>query len=114
MLDRARPGFETAHLDVSLRREADRPYFQQLKTQIVSLIYFGKLRAGDRLPSARRLADQLVAVHDGNREWGYYLAQRQERTKWEGEEFNFLKRRGEVGTTEAFAERERLWEQLGF
>ena len=28
----------------------------------------------------RRLADQLVAVHDGTREWGYYLAQRQERT----------------------------------
>ena len=38
----------------------------------------------------RRLADQLVAVHDGNREWGYYLAQRQERTKWEGEEFSAL------------------------
>ncbi|MBJ7451925.1 MAG: TauD/TfdA family dioxygenase [Blastococcus sp.] len=38
----------------------------------------------------RRLADQLVAVHDGNREWGYYLAQRQERTKWEGEEFKAL------------------------
>lgn len=38
----------------------------------------------------RRLADQLVAVHDGNREWGYYLAQRQERTKWEGEEFTAL------------------------
>jgi alpha-ketoglutarate-dependent taurine dioxygenase len=38
----------------------------------------------------RRLADQLTAVHDGNREWGYYLAQRQERTKWEGEEFKAL------------------------
>jgi alpha-ketoglutarate-dependent taurine dioxygenase len=38
----------------------------------------------------RRLADQLVAVHDGNREWGYYLAQREERTKWEGEEFTAL------------------------
>jgi alpha-ketoglutarate-dependent taurine dioxygenase len=38
----------------------------------------------------RRLADQLVAVHDGNREWGYYLAQREERTKWEGEEFKAL------------------------
>src|SRR3712207_3606246 len=35
----------------------------------------------------RRLADQLVAVHDGTREFGYYLAQREERTKWEGEEF---------------------------
>lgn len=38
----------------------------------------------------RRLADQLVAVHDGNREWGYYLAQRQERATWEGEEFKAL------------------------
>ncbi len=34
--------------------------------------------------------------------------------KWEDEEFNFLKRRGEVGTTEAFAERERRWADLGF
>jgi enoyl-CoA hydratase/carnithine racemase len=34
--------------------------------------------------------------------------------KWEDEEFNFLKRRGEVGTTEAFAERERRWAELGF
>ncbi len=34
--------------------------------------------------------------------------------KWEDEEFNFLKRRAEVGTTEAFAERERRWAELGF
>jgi enoyl-CoA hydratase/carnithine racemase len=34
--------------------------------------------------------------------------------KWEGEEFNFLKRRAEVGTTKAFAEREARWEELGF
>ena len=38
----------------------------------------------------RRLADQLVAVHDGTREFGYYLAQREERTKWEGEQFQAL------------------------
>ena len=38
----------------------------------------------------RQLADQLVAVHDGTREFGYYLAQRQERTTWEGEEFRAL------------------------
>jgi alpha-ketoglutarate-dependent taurine dioxygenase len=38
----------------------------------------------------RHLADQLVAVHDGTREFGYYLAQREERTKWEGEEFRAL------------------------
>jgi taurine dioxygenase len=38
----------------------------------------------------RRLADQLVAVHDGTREFGYYLAQREARTKWEGEEFRAL------------------------
>jgi enoyl-CoA hydratase len=34
--------------------------------------------------------------------------------KWEDEEFNFLKRRGEVGTTAAFAEREARWKELGF
>lgn len=34
--------------------------------------------------------------------------------KWEGEEFNFLKRRAELGTTAAFAEREARWEELGF
>jgi len=34
--------------------------------------------------------------------------------KWEDEEFNFLKRRGEVGTTKAFAEREARWAELGF
>jgi alpha-ketoglutarate-dependent taurine dioxygenase len=38
----------------------------------------------------RRLADQLVAVHDGTREFGYYLAQREERATWEGEEFRAL------------------------
>ena len=38
----------------------------------------------------QRLADQLVAVHDGTREFGYYLAQREERTTWEGEEFRAL------------------------
>ena len=31
----------------------------------------------DAYAELRRLADQLVAVHDGTREWGYYLAQRQ-------------------------------------
>ena len=38
----------------------------------------------------QRLADQLVAVHDGTREFGYYLAQREARTRWEGEEFRAL------------------------
>ena len=38
----------------------------------------------------QRLADQLVAVHDGTREFGYYLAQREARTKWEGEQFQAL------------------------
>ena len=38
----------------------------------------------------QRLADQLVAVHDGTRVFGYYLAQREERTRWEGEEFRAL------------------------
>ncbi|WP_432492599.1 TauD/TfdA dioxygenase family protein [Kineococcus gypseus] len=39
----------------------------------------------------QRLADQLTAVHDGTREFGYYLAQRQGReTTWEGERFRAL------------------------
>jgi alpha-ketoglutarate-dependent taurine dioxygenase len=37
----------------------------------------------------RRLADQLTAVHDGTREFGYYLAQRGGNS-WEGEEVSRL------------------------
>jgi len=38
-------------------------------------------------PAVRRLADELDAVHDGNREFGYYLAQRRQGqgSVWEGE-----------------------------
>ena len=40
----------------------------------------------------RDLADRLVAVHDGNREFGYYLAQRRsgEGSLWEGERYRRL------------------------
>jgi len=38
----------------------------------------------------QRLADDLVAVHDGTREFGYYLAQRKERAQWEGEQYRTL------------------------
>jgi taurine dioxygenase len=40
----------------------------------------------------QRLADQLVAVHDGSKEWGYYLAQRRqgEGSQWEGRTFRRL------------------------
>jgi alpha-ketoglutarate-dependent taurine dioxygenase len=38
----------------------------------------------------QRLADELVAVHDGTREFGYYLAQREARTRWEGEQYRAL------------------------
>jgi enoyl-CoA hydratase/carnithine racemase len=34
--------------------------------------------------------------------------------KWEGEDFNFLKKRAELGVTKAFAEREARWAELGF
>lgn len=34
--------------------------------------------------------------------------------KWDDEDWNFLKRRQELGTTEAFAEREKRWAELGF
>ena len=35
----------------------------------------------------QQLADRLTAVHDGNKEWGYYLAQRRQGqgSMWEGE-----------------------------
>lgn len=38
-------------------------------------------------PAVQRLADSLDAVHDGNREFGYYLAQRRQGrgSVWEGE-----------------------------
>lgn len=38
-------------------------------------------------PAVQRLADELDAVHDGNREFGYYLAQRRQGrgSVWEGE-----------------------------
>jgi taurine dioxygenase len=40
----------------------------------------------------QRLAEQLTAVHDGTREFGYYLAQRRqgEGSLWEGERFRAL------------------------
>jgi len=34
--------------------------------------------------------------------------------KWDDEDWNFLKRREELGVTEAFAEREKRWAELGF
>jgi taurine dioxygenase len=40
-------------------------------------------------PAVRRLADSLTAIHDGTREWGYYLAQRRagQGNDWDGETF---------------------------
>ena len=40
----------------------------------------------------QELADQLTAVHDGSKEWGYYLAQRRqgEGSQWDGETFRRL------------------------
>ena len=42
----------------------------------------------------QRLADELTAVHDGSREFGYYLAQRRggQGSQWEGETFTSLER----------------------
>ncbi|MFE6825019.1 TauD/TfdA dioxygenase family protein [Streptomyces sp. NPDC057690] len=43
-------------------------------------------------PGLRTLADSLTAVHDGNRAFGYYLAQRRQGrgNRWEGEVFTEL------------------------
>src|SRR3954452_5786932 len=40
----------------------------------------------------QQLADQLTAVHDGSKEWGYYLAQRRQGSgsEWDGETFRKL------------------------
>src|SRR3954451_24070993 len=38
----------------------------------------------------QRLGDALGAGHDGAREFGYHLAQRQVRTQWEGEQYRAL------------------------
>ena len=40
----------------------------------------------------QQLADQLTAVHDGSKEWGYYLAQRRQGqgSEWDGETFRRL------------------------
>jgi taurine dioxygenase len=40
-------------------------------------------------PAVRRMVDGLDAVHDGTREWGYYLAQKRagQGNEWEGETF---------------------------
>ncbi|MDQ1648187.1 MAG: alkyl sulfatase [Frankiaceae bacterium] len=40
-------------------------------------------------PAVRRMVDGLNAVHDGTREWGYYLAQKRagQGNNWEGETF---------------------------
>ncbi|MCS7276890.1 MAG: hypothetical protein NZ695_08755, partial [Dehalococcoidia bacterium] len=34
--------------------------------------------------------------------------------KWDDEEYNFLKMRNQLGLREAFAQRDRLWAELGF
>jgi taurine dioxygenase len=43
-------------------------------------------------PSVARLADELTAVHDGSRDFGYYLAARRRGrgSQWEGEVFTAL------------------------
>ncbi|MCW0216137.1 MAG: TauD/TfdA family dioxygenase [Pseudonocardia sp.] len=43
-------------------------------------------------PAVQRLADELTAVHDGSKDFGYYLAQRRQGrgSDWEGETFTAL------------------------
>src|SRR3990167_168808 len=44
---------------LTISRDNGESYLQQIKKQIVSQIYFGKLAPGDQLPATRRLASQL-------------------------------------------------------
>ncbi|MBL8932660.1 MAG: GntR family transcriptional regulator [Kineosporiaceae bacterium] len=46
-------------LAVRIDREAGTPPFEQLELQLAALIEQGTLRAGDKLPTVRRLADDL-------------------------------------------------------
>ncbi|TDC71432.1 TauD/TfdA dioxygenase family protein [Streptomyces hainanensis] len=52
----------------------------------------GQLAYESLSPPVRDLADRLTAVHDGSREFGYYLAQRRggEGNEWDGERYRGL------------------------
>ncbi len=46
-------------LKFNLDKSSQLPYFDQIKGQLLSAIYCGKISEGDRLPSIRELADDL-------------------------------------------------------
>ena len=94
-LDSAEGGFaDVWHTDVTFVR---RPPLGSVLRAVVLPPYGGDTQWADLQLAyeslsapVRRLADELVAVHDGTREFGYYLAQREARTSWEGEKFDHL------------------------
>ena len=46
-------------LRFNLDKSSELSYFDQIKGQLLSAIYCGKINEGDRLPSMRELADDL-------------------------------------------------------
>ncbi len=78
----------------------------------------GGRHAGFEAVNRNQRSMTLDLKQDAGREILYKLVEQTDvfftNLKWEDEEFNFLKRRGEVGVTAAFAEREKRWAELGF
>ena len=95
-LDSAEGGFaDVWHTDVTFVR---RPPLGSVLRAVVLPPYGGDTQWADLelayeslSAPVQRLADDLVAVHDGTREFGYYLAQREAaETRWEGEAYRVL------------------------
>jgi DNA-binding transcriptional regulator YhcF (GntR family) len=45
---------------IELDRRSDAPPFEQIRAQVTAQVGDGRLRAGDRLPTVRALADELA------------------------------------------------------
>ena len=108
------PGLDEAHTEIYALDSADNGFADVWHTDVtfVKRPPLGSILRAVTLPPAggdtswadlelayaslsgpvQRLADELTAVHDGTREWGYYLAQRRggRGSQWEGETFTAL------------------------
>lgn len=57
---------------LSVNCESERPIYLQLKMQIIKGIASGELKAGDRLPSIRALAEELgINLHTVNKAYAH-------------------------------------------
>ena len=62
-------------LRFNLDKSSELSYFDQIKGQLLSAIYCGKIDEGDRLPSMRELADDLSVNYKTIRRVYLQLAQ---------------------------------------